>query len=46
MDWLLEYFYTEGDLLKTFLSVFAFMFVFLILLEVMYILRSGMRNLM
>ena len=43
-DWLINLFYYEGDLLKTFLAFFGFMFILLVVFEMMHILIGGMKS--
>lgn len=44
MDWFLDLFYYEGDILKTFVAIFGFFFAFLMVLEGLYILKSAVRS--
>lgn len=44
MDWLIQYFYYEGDLLKSCLALFGFMILLLVILEGFYILKSALKN--
>lgn len=46
MEWLVNLFYYEGDLLKSCFSFFAFFVVLLVVLEGFYILKSASKNLM
>lgn len=43
-DWLINLFYYEGDLLKTFLAFFGFMFILLVVFEMLHILIGGMKT--
>lgn len=43
-DWLINLFYYEGDLLKTFLSFFGFMFILLVVFEMLHIIVGGMKT--
>jgi hypothetical protein len=45
MDWLIQYFYYEGDLLKSCLALFGFMVLLIVILEGFHIIKSGVRSL-
>ena len=44
MDWFIDLFYYEGDLLKSCLSLFGFLTLLIIILEGFYILKSAIRS--
>lgn len=46
MEWLINLFYYEGDLLKSCFSFFAFFVVLLVVLEMMYIIKSASKSFM
>lgn len=43
MNWFVNLFYYEGDMLKTFLALFGLGFIILFFFECMFILKQGAR---
>lgn len=43
-DTLIEYFYYDGDLLKSFIAFFGFSLLLLVILEGFYIIKSATKN--
>lgn len=46
MDWLIQYFYFEGDILKSVLALVAFFVVLIVILEGFYIIKSGFKSIL
>lgn len=45
-DWFVEFFYYEGDMLKTFIGLFGFFVVFVLILEMFCVLKQGAKSLL